>query len=225
MSSENFGVGGGGNDEFFDAVSTTSQDNNTTPDPTPTLESRPLVSVPKRTVVSYSERNGLASTSASLNHPHTTLDPYDDFVLSNKLNSITLSSSLELHRLVFENDLGGIRTYISRQERRSNGQRDLLVDYLSIRDLHGNTPLHLATMLGHLDAAKLLTEKGAVVKARNKQLWTPLNEAISFGDRELIRNVLVKFEREVDQILADSKPKIVNALEDMLDFYVEVSRF
>ena len=122
---------------------------------------------------------------------------------------------------MFHNDLDAIRSYIKRYEDRAPDQ---LSDYLSIRDVHGNTPLHLAAMLGHLEAAKLLTQSGAVVKARNKQLWTPLNEAISYGERDLIRPLLVKFEREVDLIIADSKPKIISALEDMLDFYVEVNK-
>jgi ankyrin repeat protein len=51
--------------------------------------------------------------------------------------------------------------------------------------IHGNTPLHLAAMLGHIEIACLLTKYGAVVKARNKQMWTPLDEAISYGNRDL----------------------------------------
>lgn len=149
------------------------------------------------------------------------MDPYDDFALSNKLNAITLSNSLELHHYVFHNDLEAIQSYVKRYQERAPDQ---LSDYLSIRDIHGNTPLHLAAMLGHQEAVKILTKSGAVVKARNKQLWTPLNEAISYGERDLIRPLLVKFESEVDLIIADSKPKIITALEDMLDFYVEVTR-
>jgi len=223
MSIENT-VSNGGDDMFFDAVSTTSQEpdqstSETTPPPPKTT------TTVKRTVLTYSERNGINVNTVDETPSawsSTPLDPYDDFALSNKLNSITLSNSLELHHYVFHNDLDSIRTYIRRYEEKS---RDQLPDYLSIRDIHGNTPLHLATMLGHQDVVNLLTKYGSVVKARNKQLWTPLNEAISFGDRELIRTVLVKFEGEVDQILNDSKPKILSALQDMLDFYVEVFSF
>lgn len=213
------------NDMFFDAVSTTSQDeppddsSKTSPVSSPAINaSQPA----KRTVLTYSDRNGLKMSAQTTPFQQQQFDPNDDFALSNKLNSIVLSNSLELHHFVFHNDMTSILTYIKRYEHHGT---QVLGDYLSIRDLHGNTPLHLATMMGHKEVARILTKNGAVVKARNRQLWTPLNEAISFGDRELIRTVLVKFENEVDQILADSKPKIVQALEDMLDFYVEANIF
>ena len=90
------------------------------------------------------------------------------------------------------------------------------------QDKHANTPLHLACMLGHLDLVRLLTANGARVKVRNLQMWTPLNEAISYGNRELIRVTLHKFEQEVEQIVEDAKPKVIAALKEMDDFRVEV---
>jgi ankyrin repeat protein len=110
----------------------------------------------------------------------------DDYALSNELNEIVASNSAELHYFVFQNDIESVRNYIKRHKKEHPLQ---LKYYLSIRDKHGNTPMHLAAMLGHIDVIKLLIENGAFVKARNKQLWTPLNEAISYGNRELSKQI------------------------------------
>lgn len=53
-------------------------------------------------------------------------------------------------------------------------------------------------------------------------MWTPLNEAISFGNRDLIRVTLEKFEKEVEKIVDEAKPKVIDALTEMDDFRVEV---
>ena len=61
-----------------------------------------------------------------------------------------------------------------------------------------------------------------LIKYKKLRMWTPLNEAISFGNRELIRLTLQKFEKEVDTIVSEAKPKIVAALKEIDDFYVEI---
>lgn len=53
------------------------------------------------------------------------------------------------------------------------------------KDNHGNTPLHLAVMLGNKECAHLLLAHNAPVKVKNAQGWSPLAEAISYGDRQM----------------------------------------
>lgn len=219
------------NEQFYDAQSTTSQDGDEpnagtdlwTETTNETAKVLPAQAANKRTVLSYSDKSGswTETTRPNSNSRDRQIDDYnDDFKLSNRLNDIVLSNSLELHYFVYHNDLESVKNYIKKYENLNDPTK--LSDYLSIRDVHGNTPLHLAAMFGHVEIAKVLVAGGAVVKARNKQLWTPLNEAISYGDRDLIKSILVKFEKEVETILNDSKPKIVHALKDMIDFYVEI---
>lgn len=171
-------------------------------------------------------------------------DSNNDYFLSNQLNEISLSNSIELNYFVFHNDKESVLKYIEKYKKKleqssrsslsadknnnnnSSGSSSLKVtlsDYLSIRDVHGNTPLHIATMMGHSEILKILLENGAVTKCRNKNMWTPLNEAISFGNREMIKSVLEKFEIEVEKIVKNSKPKILSALKVMDDFYVEIT--
>lgn len=140
------------------------------------------------TVLSYSDKKNLMDpsptlTTTTLLHKEESnqIDPTDDYYTSNQLNEIVMSKSVELHYFVFHNDIEGVKKYILKHKKLKHN----LSDYLSIRDVHGNTPLHLAAMLGHIEIASLLTKYGAVVKARNKQMWTPLDEAISYGNRDL----------------------------------------
>ena len=115
-----------------------------------------------RTVLTYSEKNR---------------------TLSIKNETITQASdSLDLHACVFNNDIVKLKSIIE-SLRRNN--KKCLKQLLSAKDKHDNTPLHLACMMGNYEITKLLVDAGATVKTRNKQMWTPLNEAISYGNREL----------------------------------------
>ncbi|OTF82513.1 ankyrin repeat domain containing protein [Euroglyphus maynei] len=60
-----------------------------------------------------------------------------------------------------------------------------IADIVGQKDVHGNTPLHLAVMLGHRDQINFLIQHNAPIKTKNIQGWTPLDEAISYGDRKI----------------------------------------
>ena len=165
---------------------------------TPTSDEKPIQ--PTRTVLKYSDKSN-----------RYIVEPTPEPLVPN---------SLELHYYVFHNDVKKINDLILKLKR--NQSKTQISEYLSIQDLHDNTPLHLCCMLGNYELARLLIDEGAVVKTRNKQMWTPLNEAISYGDRELIKCTLKKFEVEVEKIMDDTKPKVIEALKEMDDFYVEI---
>lgn len=161
--------------------------------------------------------NGFGFDFSSLLKPRTVIS------FSAKNNSpvslINEQNSLDLHQAVFANDIKKVKWLIDRFKRANSKQ---IKEFLSVKDKHENTALHLACMLGHLEITKLLANNGATVKIRNLQMWTPLNEAISYGNRDLVRVVLKKFEKEVETIVDDAKPKVVEALKELDDFYIEV---
>jgi ankyrin repeat protein len=144
----------------------------------------------RKTVLKYSEKNSNLYESASneltqtfyqnnsnSNSKHILNETnYDnDYILSNQLNDVVLSNSIELNYFVFHNDKESVLKYISKyktklQQKSNNNNKSqskvTLGDYLSIRDVHGNTPLHIATMMGHSEIVNILLENGAVRKTK-----------------------------------------------------------
>uniref|UniRef100_A0A3Q2V3Y9 Ankyrin repeat domain-containing protein 13C-like n=1 Tax=Haplochromis burtoni TaxID=8153 RepID=A0A3Q2V3Y9_HAPBU len=86
----------------------------------------------------------------------------------------------------------------------------------------GNTPLHLAVMLGHKECALLLLAHNAPVKIKNAQGWSPLAEAISYGDRQMITAILRKLKQQSRESVEDKRPKLLKALRELGDFYLEL---
>ena len=81
-----------------------------------------------------------------------------------------VSNNLALHECVFKSE----PSVLSRVLHSSPSKADLM----SAQDKHGNTPLHLAVMMGKRDHIHLLLAHGARVKVKNKQGWSPLAEAV-----------------------------------------------
>ncbi|XP_005110838.1 ankyrin repeat domain-containing protein 13C isoform X2 [Aplysia californica] len=119
------------------------------------------------------------------------------------------SSEFPLHERVFNGDIKRVSRLIRTCD-------------VSQRDNHGNTPLHLAVMLGHKECVHLLLAHGAPVKVKNAQGWTPLAEAISYGDRQIILLVLRKLKQQSREALEQRRPLIVQALKDIGDFDMEL---
>ncbi|XP_046750473.1 ankyrin repeat domain-containing protein 13C isoform X1 [Diprion similis] len=90
------------------------------------------------------------------------------------------------------------------------------------KDKQGNTPLHLAVMLGRKECVQLLLAHGAPVKVKNLAGWSPLAEAISYGDRQTISLVVRKLKQQVREQMEERRPNLVEALRQMGDFYMEL---
>ena len=98
------------------------------------------------------------------------------------------SDRLALHRLVFANDVLGVAKHLI-------GHADALRAENMVKDMHGNTPLHIAVMFGYRECVTALVQHGHSIYNKNHQGWTPLQEAVSYGDRGVIVNML-KYSRE-----------------------------
>lgn len=90
------------------------------------------------------------------------------------------------------------------------------------KDKQGNTPLHLAVMLGRKECVQLLLAHGAPVKVKNLAGWSPLAEAISYGDRQTISLLVRKLKQQVREQMEERRPNLVEALRQMGDFYMEL---
>uniref|UniRef100_A0A914D2T3 Ankyrin repeat domain-containing protein 13C n=1 Tax=Acrobeloides nanus TaxID=290746 RepID=A0A914D2T3_9BILA len=115
-----------------------------------------------------------------------------------------------LHRAAFFNDVRTLESLIV-------AGADLYE-----KDIHGNTALHICTMLGHKESIALLLVHNAPVKAKNSGGWSSLMEAVAYGDREIITTILRKLKSQARENLVLRKPHLFKVLNDIGDFYLEL---
>ncbi|KAK9538556.1 hypothetical protein VZT92_003718 [Zoarces viviparus] len=137
--------------------------------------------------------------------------PIDNNTDNNKNPIILTREDLEfpVHECVFKGDVRRLSSLIRTHS-------------ISQKDVHGNTPLHLAVMMGHKECALLLLAHNAPVKIKNAQGWSPLAEAISYGDRQMITAILRKLKQQSRESVEDKRAKLLNALKELGDFYLEL---
>ncbi|WKY02944.1 hypothetical protein Q1695_016331 [Nippostrongylus brasiliensis] len=125
-----------------------------------------------------------------------------------------LDKKFPLHTLVYLDDIDGLKKAL-----------DELVaepDQLELLDCRGRTPLMLAVTLGHKQCAFELLRRGANADAQNKGMWSVSHEAVSNGDRELVKNVLMYRDFQRSNRGAESMKKCLKTLEASPDFYCEM---
>lgn len=84
--------------------------------------------------------------------------------------------------------------------------------FINKKDIHGNTALHLACILGRSkDIITALLQNGAAIDVKNLNRWTPFHEACSYGDREII--TLITRQLKDDVYDAINKNKLSENLE------------
>ncbi|CAI4231742.1 unnamed protein product [Auanema sp. JU1783] len=118
--------------------------------------------------------------------------------------------SYPLHKAAFFNDVRSIKELIKK------GQS------LYEQDMHGNTALHISTMLGHRETTALLLSHNAPIKIKNCDGWNPLMEAVSYGDRQIITEMLRKLKSQAREGMTDRKPHLIQILQNLGDFYLEL---
>lgn len=108
-----------------------------------------------------------------------------------------VDADLILHKAIFCNNVDRVEKILNCPQ-----QAKLL---LNKKDKHGNTPLHLACMLGKSkDLIKLLLDSGATLDSKNLNRWTAFHEACSYGDREVIKMLTKKLKHDMNVALTES---------------------
>lgn len=121
------------------------------------------------------------------------------------------TGSLILHEAVFSNNVEWICQILNNKE--------LAQKTVNKKDKHGNTPLHLACMLGRSkDIVQALLESGASIESKNLNRWTPFHEACSYGNREIITLMTKQLESDVYNAL--NKNKLSDNLEKTKNYCI-----
>ncbi|RXN23006.1 ankyrin repeat domain-containing 13C [Labeo rohita] len=104
-------------------------------------------------------------------------------------------SAYPVHECVFRGDVRRLSSLIRTQN-------------IAQKDLH--------------ECAHLLLAHNAPVKVKNAQGWSPLAEAISYGDRQMITALLRKLKQQSRESVEDKRPRLLKALKELGDFYLEL---
>uniref|UniRef100_A0A667ZQT1 Ankyrin repeat domain-containing protein 13C-like n=1 Tax=Myripristis murdjan TaxID=586833 RepID=A0A667ZQT1_9TELE len=124
---------------------------------------------------------------------------------NNKNPIILTNENLEfpVHECVFKGDVRRLSSLIRTHS-------------ISQKDVHGErTPvLSVCVWFVVSECALLLLAHNAPVKIKNAQGWSPLAEAISYGDRQMITAILRKLKQQSRESVADKRPKLLKALRE-----------
>ena len=106
---------------------------------------------------------------------------------------------------------------------------ELLKQLLSQVDFRGNIPVLLCIILHYNKndsiynkILQLLLENGANFKLKNKNQWTPLSIAISYGDKEMVEILYRFYLVRREEKLRSKSLFVANYFKGMKDFYVEL---
>jgi hypothetical protein len=77
-------------------------------------------------------------------------------------------------------------------------------------------------MLGRKECVQLLLKHDAPVKVKNGLGWTVLAEAVSYGNRPTISSLVRKFRQQSREQMEERRPNLVEALNRINDFYMEL---
>ncbi|CAG9798575.1 unnamed protein product [Chironomus riparius] len=121
------------------------------------------------------------------------------------------AEEFELHKSVFNNDLKKLTQILKNNK-----------EIVDKKDKHGNTALYLATATGRIECVCILLKHNATVNIKNCNGWTPLSEAISYGNRQMIEVILKKLKEQTRKSLSKRKESLKTALTQINDFYMEL---
>ena len=106
---------------------------------------------------------------------------------------------------------------------------ELLKELLSSIDCRGNSPVLLCVLLHYnkkdsiyIKILRLLIDNGANFKLKDKNKWTPLSIAISYGDREMVEIIYRAYLKRREERFKSRTQLIANYFKKMKDFYVEL---
>uniref|UniRef100_A0A7N6A2B2 Ankyrin repeat domain-containing protein n=1 Tax=Anabas testudineus TaxID=64144 RepID=A0A7N6A2B2_ANATE len=119
----------------------------------------------------------------------STSDVIDD---NNKNPIIRTGQDFPVHECVFKGDVRRLSSLIRTQN-------------IAQKDIHGE----------FTKCAHLLLAHNAPVKVKNAQGWSPLAEAISYGDRQMITALLRKLKQQSRESVEDKRPKLLKALKEV----------
>eukprot|EP00002_Diphylleia_rotans_P007709 TRINITY_DN1735_c0_g1_i2.p1 TRINITY_DN1735_c0_g1~~TRINITY_DN1735_c0_g1_i2.p1 ORF type:complete len:536 (-),score=120.13 TRINITY_DN1735_c0_g1_i2:357-1964(-) len=120
-------------------------------------------------------------------------------------------SEYPLHRAVWLHDLALVRDLVEIKQRPLDEQ-----------DLHGNTALHLAVILGDRAIVNYLLSKHADPRKINRSGWSVMKEASSASDPVIFASLVLMTRRRTLEKWMSRIPSVMDRLEHMPDFELKL---
>ncbi|KAL4477730.1 hypothetical protein ABPG72_018904 [Tetrahymena utriculariae] len=135
---------------------------------------------------------------------------------SNSINAF-FQNQQEIINLIFQNDIASLKKLI---QGFSNQQKN-------IPDSNGNTLLYLATKLAlkqdkYFDIFKYLLQNGGNPRIRNKEGWSPLDEAIFFKNVKLTTTLFEYIYQSKKKKITEQLIQLNTLLPSLPDCYIEI---
>lgn len=129
----------------------------------------------------------------------------------------------QVHKAAFEGDAETLRAAIrAATPEGANDDSGAGPAVINSQDVHGNTPLLIAVMLGHRECVKVLLDNGADVMSPGGGTWPPITEAVSLGDRPIAEQLLARLDQHMQTEVAAKSSKFFNAVTGIQDCWVEM---
>ncbi|CAH8453770.1 unnamed protein product [Dicrocoelium dendriticum] len=122
-----------------------------------------------------------------------------------------ISAKYPLHYYVWHNDYNALDGLLE------HGKHDI-----EMLDPHGRTPLMLAVVLDHLESARVLLRHNANASFVSKSYWSVAQEAISTGDPQLVKLILVHRDAQIVRHQGMIVTELLRKLRETPDFYIEM---
>lgn len=92
------------------------------------------------------------------------------------------------------------------------------------RKFRGLAPIHLAVQLGHKECVKVLIKHGADMLCTTDLGFLALQEATSLGDREMMRELLLKRHEQIRDYVYKRQPHLYEVVKEEIEsFYLEMN--
>ncbi|KAE8980408.1 hypothetical protein PR003_g24877 [Phytophthora rubi] len=146
------------------------------------------------------------------------------------MSSSDPSAPPPLHVAVWEGDVDRVRRILDAacpegEESRDPLKAEALKDLLEIKDVRGNSALHLAVRVvqpTQRAIVKLLLDRDASVGSRNSDGWSCAHDAALCDDELMLAQVYLRGEKQVVKSLESAQDTLTQALEKLPDFAAEI---
>jgi len=92
------------------------------------------------------------------------------------------------------------------------------------RKFRGLAPIHLAIQLNHSECVQVLIKHGADMLCATDLGFLPLQEATSLGDREMMKDLLLKRHEQIRNYVYKRQPHLFEVVKEEIEsFYLEMN--